>query len=237
MTTGDASDSTSNDVEYTYDALDDDLTKTDQNGTTHTYAYDTLGRQTSDTASVASGNPENIDTSVVKLGYSFNSAGLPFQQTSYNSSGAVVNQVEAVYNGFGQLTGQYQAVSGSVDTLSTSEVQYGYSDPSTGSLIASMTYPDGRVVNYGYDGNSLDQAVGRVDYLIDSGSSTDDASYTYLGEGTIVGQFFGNNITETTTLDQFGRTAEINYVNTSTDTSHRRLPVWIRPRREMFFTS
>ncbi len=102
-TTGDASSSASNDVEYTYDALDDDLTKMDQNGTTHTYAYDVLGRKISDAAAVASGNPENIDTSVVKLTYSFNSQGLPFQQTSYNSSSTVVNQVEDVYNGLGAV--------------------------------------------------------------------------------------------------------------------------------------
>ncbi len=152
------SDSASNNVEYTYDALGEQLTETDQNGTTHTYAYDTLGREISDTAAVASGNPQNIDTSVVKLAYSFNSAGLPFQQTSYDSSNDVVNQVEDVYNGLGQLSGQYQAVSGSVDTSSTPEVQYAYSDPSTGSLTISMTYPNGRVINYGYDGDSLDQA-------------------------------------------------------------------------------
>jgi hypothetical protein len=68
---------------------------TDQNGTTYAYAYDTGGREISDTATVASGNPFNIDTSVTELGYSYNSQGLPYQQTSYDSSGDVVDQVVA----------------------------------------------------------------------------------------------------------------------------------------------
>ncbi len=37
----------------------------------------------------------------------------------------------------------------------------------------------------------------------------------YLGLNTVVGQAFGNGVTETTTLDQFGRTAQIKYVNSS----------------------
>ena len=97
---------------YQYDALGEATSITDQNGTKHVYAYDTAGREISDTATVASGNPYHIDTTVAKLVYSFNSQGLPYQQTSYNSSGGVVNQVEDLYNGLGQLTDQYQSVSG-----------------------------------------------------------------------------------------------------------------------------
>ena len=53
---------------YQYDALGEAISMTDQNGTKHVYAYDTAGREISDTATVASGNPENIDnTTVTKL--------------------------------------------------------------------------------------------------------------------------------------------------------------------------
>ncbi len=137
-TTGDASTSAANDVESTYDALGEQLTKTDQNGTTHTYAYDTLGQEISDSVTLPMGNPENIDTSVMELTYNFNSAGLPFQQTSLNSTGGVVNQVEDVYNGLGQLTNQYQSVSGAVDTSTTPQVQYVYYDRDG---ISQRTHP------------------------------------------------------------------------------------------------
>jgi hypothetical protein len=48
----------------------------------------------------------------------------PYLYTSYNavSGGSVVNQVEDVYNGLGQLITEYQAASGAVNTSSTPSV-------------------------------------------------------------------------------------------------------------------
>ena len=46
-----------------------------------------------------------------------------------------------------------------------------------------------------------------------------DQSYVYQGLGTIVGTIDGNGVTETTTLDNFGRTAEMKYVNPSSVTT------------------
>jgi hypothetical protein len=82
-----------------------------------------------------------------------------------------VNQTQDAYNGLGQLTGEYQSHGGAVDTETTPEVQYGYSDLSSGSRMVSMTYPNGRILHYGYDGNTLDDAIGRVDYLADDDGS------------------------------------------------------------------
>jgi hypothetical protein len=73
--------------------------------------------------------------------------GLPYQQTSYSDTGetTVVNQTQDVYNGYGQLTGEYQAASGTVNTSSTPEVQYVYSQPSGAnySRMSAMIYPNG----------------------------------------------------------------------------------------------
>ena len=44
-------------------------------------------------------------------------------------------------------------------------------------------------------------------------TSGSDVSYDYQGVSTVVGQTFGNGVTETTALDQFGRTAEVKYVD------------------------
>jgi RHS repeat-associated protein len=224
-TTGAASSSPSDDVSQSYNNLGQPISKTDQNGTTHTYSYDVLGRETLDSVAVTTGNPQNVDTSILALGYSYNTQGLAFQQTSYSDAAAttIVNQDQDVYNGFAQLTGEYQSVSGAVDTSTTPEVQYVYSSVATGSLPTEMNYPNGRILHYGYDNTTLDAALGRVDYLADDNGSggigAHLADYGYLGAGMILNQADGDGVTLTTTLDQFGRVQEMNWLNTSTSTS------------------
>jgi RHS repeat-associated protein len=223
--TGDAGTSAADQVAYAYDGTGEKIAMTDQDGTTHSYSYDVLGRLTLDSVQVASGNPQNVDTSVLAMGYSYNTQGLPYQQTSYSDAAGttVVNQDQEAYNGFGQLTGEYQSVSGAVNTSSTPEVQYVYSSVATGSLPTEMIYPNGRILHYGYDNNALDAALGRVDYLADdngSGSAGSHlADYSYLGVSTILGQADGNGVMLTTTLDNLGRVAGMNWVNTSTSSS------------------
>jgi RHS repeat-associated protein len=134
-----------------------------------------------------------------------------------------VNQVRDVYNGLQQLVGQYQEHSGAVNTSTTPEVQYGYSSIASGSNLVSMTYPNGRILHYGYDNNALDTAIGRVDYLADdngSGSAGSHlADYSYLGLSSILGQADGNGVTLSETLDSLGRIADVNWLNTGTSTS------------------
>jgi RHS repeat-associated protein len=209
--------SASDDETCTYDALGELTSLKDRNGTTHVFTYDSQGRETSDTATVATGNPQNIDTSVAKLTYSYNSQGLPFEESSLNGSGAVVTQVENVYNGLGQLTDQYESVSGTVNIGTTPEVQYSYSDPSNGSRLTKMIYPNQRALIYGYNNNNLDSAIGRVDFLAD-GNGAHNVDYQYLGLSTIISQTQGNGITETTTLNSLGQIAEMKYVNASANT-------------------
>jgi RHS repeat-associated protein len=242
--TGAASTSASAQNSYTYNAAGQVITKTDQNGTVHTYTYDVLGRQTSDAVTIASGNPENIDTSVLRIETNYNSQGLIYQTTSYNaaSGGSIVNQVENLYNDLGQLTAQYQSVSGAVNTSTTPAVQYAYSDSSAGRVLTSMTYPNGRILHYGYDGSTLDTAIGRLSYLADDNGSGGVGQhleeYAYLGLNTAVArnhpetginltyiQQSGDTLANTdggdqyTGLDRFGQIIDQNDVDTSTSTS------------------
>ena len=110
-TTGNASTSPSNQTSDTYDALGETTTETDPTGTTHTYSYDVLGRQTSDAVTTLG---SGVDSSVRRITTAYDSAGNPSFFTSYDapSGGNVVNQVERVYNGLDQLTGEYQANNG-----------------------------------------------------------------------------------------------------------------------------
>ncbi len=162
--------------------------------------------------------------------------------TSYADTAGtqIVNQVENIYNGLGQLTQQYQAVTGAVDIATTPYVGYTYSDPSTGSLLTSMVYPNGRTIDYSYGsgmGNAnaaLDQAVGRLDAIVDGANSGDSGEvleqYSCLGLSTIVARnrpqssvslvsfvvgSVGPGGDQYVGLDQFGRVVNQNWVNSS----------------------
>ncbi len=192
-TTGNASTSSSYQNLFTYDALGETLTKRDQNLTLHTYGYDVLGRETSDSVTFPQGNSQNIDTSILRIETSYNTQGLTDKITSYSSatggSGAIVNQIQDVYNGFGQLTQQYQEHSGAVNTSSTLSVAYTYDTGntfSTGSRLVSMTYPSGSVLNYNYGtSHGLNDVFSRLDNL-SNGTTQTLEGYSYLGLSKVV---------------------------------------------------
>jgi len=238
-TTGLPSTAAANQTSYQYNALGQTVSLTDPNGTTHAYAYDLLGRRASD-AVTALGT--GIDGSVRRLGTTYNALGLPFLSTSYDAAtgGNVVTQVEDVYNGLGQLTGQYQEQGGAVNTSTTPEVRYAYTEMSGGqnnSRPTSMTYPNGRAVDYVYNAG-LDGTISRLSALADDNSGTPGTTleaYTYLGLGTIVArtrpqpgialtyvQQTGDTAANPdggdryTGLDRFGRVTDQNWVNTVT---------------------
>ena len=139
-------------VEYQFDKQGEAVQMTDQNGTQHDYTLDGLGRQISDAVTLPAGSP--IDDSVLRIDTAYDFQGNVALTTSYSpASGGtanIVNQVADTYNGLGLLTEEQQSVSGEV-TSSTPAVYYGYSsDPATPTFLTSMTYPNGRVLTYGY---------------------------------------------------------------------------------------
>ncbi len=56
--------------------------------------------------------------------------------TSYDaaSGGSVVNPIQREFNGLGQLTTEWQATNGSVNTSTTPQVQYAYGFTTSGSM-------------------------------------------------------------------------------------------------------
>ncbi len=224
---------------YTYDALGDVLTATDPNGTTHTYSYDVLGRRVSDAVTTLG---SGVNGDVRRITTAYDPLGNAYLTTSYDAvtGGSIVNQVEDTFNGLGQLTGEYQALTGAVNLSTTPEVQYAYTEMSSGqnnSRLTSMTYPDGRVLDYVYD-TGLDSAISRVSAIVDDSTDTTLESYLYLGLGTLVAwdhpqtgvdlsyiEQPGDTAANTdggdqyTGLDRFGRVIDQNWVNPSTSTS------------------
>jgi RHS repeat-associated protein len=216
---------------YTYNALGELATKADRNGTTHTYRYDVLGRQTVDAVTTLG---DGVDGSVQRLETTYDTGGRPYLYTSYDaaSGGHIVNQVEQVYNGLGQLITEYQAHAGAVNPATTPKVQYAYSEMAGGanhSRLISMTYPDGRVIHSNYAAG-VDDAVSRLTSLLDSSGVLE--SYRYLGLDTVVERAHPQNgvnltyISPTgdtgdagdpyTGLDRFGRVVDQLWLNTAT---------------------
>jgi RHS repeat-associated protein len=219
---------------YTVDALGENLTFTDRAGNVHSYSNDVLGRQTADAiTTLASG----FDNSILRIQTAYNALSDPYTITSYNaaSGGSIVNQVEDVYNGLNQLIQEYQAHSGAVNTSSTPSVQYAYNELAGGlnnSRIVSMTYPNGRVLNYNYN-TGVDTTISRLSSISDTSATLE--SYKYLGLATVVERDHPQtnvNLTyisqsggtgdagdQYTGLDRFGRVVDQNWWNTSTSSS------------------
>jgi RHS repeat-associated protein len=220
--------------QYTYNALGQVATYTDRNGNVHTYSYDVLGRQTSDTITTLG---TGVDGGVRRLDTAYDTQGNAYLLTSYSDTAGttIVNQVQRTFNGLGQLTNEYQSHSGAVNTSTTPQVQYAYNLMSGGannSRLTSMTYPNGRVLNYNYN-TGLDSNISRLSSISDTSGTLE--SWKYLGLGTVVERDHSqNSVNETlisqtggtgdggdkyTGLDRFGRMVEQLWYNTSTSSA------------------
>jgi RHS repeat-associated protein len=208
-TTGEASGSQAE--TYTYNALGQQATYTDRNGTEHSYAYDSLGRLISDSVTFAAGSA--VDQTITKLGYAYNDAGELESATSYNSSGGIVNQDVETYDGFGQLASEAQATTGAVDG-STPSVGYTY-DTANDDRQTGMTYPDGRTLTYSYGASgSLTSSASQLTSISDGSGSIQ--SYTYLGLATPVTFMDGNSV-ELSYVSSDGSTGDAGDVVTGLD--------------------
>src|SRR5579884_3636068 len=238
---------------YLANALGDVVQSTDRNGTVHQSSYDTLGRLTSDAVTTLG---TGVDGTVRRITYGYDSQGNPSLITSYNaaSGGSIVNQVQRVYNGLGQLTGEYQSHSGAVVQGSTPEVQYAYNEMSNGennSRLVSMTYPNGYTLNYNYS-SGLNDGISRLSSLSDSSGTLE--SYLYLGLNTVVErdhpqtginlsylkqsgdtQYNGDGGDQYTGLDRFGRVIDQFWINASNGTTVDRYQYGYDPDSEVLY--
>jgi RHS repeat-associated protein len=234
LVTGQPSTDPHQQVTYQYNALGQTVNMTDRNGTTQSYSYDVLGWQTSDTVTQLG---DGVDGSIRRIDTAYDTGGRTYLYTSYADTAGttIVNQVQERYNGLSQLIGEYQAHAGAVVTGVTPQVQYTLTEMDGGvnnSRLVSMTYPNGRVVNYNYNAG-LDNSISRLSSLSDSSGLLE--TYAYLGHGTVVQRAHpqtGVNLTyisptgstgdagdQYTGLDRFGRVVDQLWLNTNTSTA------------------
>jgi RHS repeat-associated protein len=227
--TGVADTTAAGSVSFSYNLLGEQLTTTDQNGSVHTFTHDALGRVTLDAITTLG---SGVDGSIRAHGTNFTAMGLPYQQTAYSDSAAttVANQIQNVYNGFGDLITQYQEHSGAVVTASSKKIQYAFAEGSGNSdRITSQTFNNGRILDYGYS-SGIDTNISRASYIADDGGSSAGVhleEYSYLGLGsvvkrahpepgvdqTLIGSGTGDGGDQYTGIDRFGRIIIQNWTN------------------------
>jgi RHS repeat-associated protein len=219
----------------TVDALGETLTATDRNGNVHSLTYDVLGRLTSDAVTTLG---SGVDGAVRRIDTAYDTQGNPYLLTSYADTAGttIVNQVQRAFNGLGQLTQEWQAHGGAVNTSTTPSVQSAYTLMSGGqnnSRLTSITYPNGKVLNYNYN-TGVDSTISRLSSLSDNSGTLE--SYSYLGLGSVVkrahsqpgvdltyikqtGESNGDAGDQYTGLDRFGRVVDQRWINTGTGTA------------------
>ena len=177
-----------------YDNLGELIHQNDRSGATHTYTYNAVGQELTDAAAafVTQGSgPTRMNASTTELSYSYDVLGRLVDARTL-SNGVVQTDDLRVYDSLGNLINEYQEHFGVVNKGASPDVQYDYDTnfEDNYSRLASITYPNGRIVLYDYSGNAgLDSAISRLSGIIDgSGSDANGTleSYTYLGLGTVV---------------------------------------------------
>ena len=196
---------------------------TDRNGTIHAYAYDLLGRlATNQVVAIGAG----IDGSVRALTTTYDKAGRPHLLSSLNAAGGVVNQVERLYNGLGQLTEERQSHLGAVVT-STARVKYDYAQSlgggKTHSRLSAVTYPDSYRVHHVYN-SGVDGSISRLSHLNDGSREIVmvDGTERYSDDLTLVA--YNHDLDGTGTTQHVGRVLEAyDYLGLGTFVGHRHL--------------
>lgn len=214
--------------EFQYNRQGEMIEKKDQNGTIHAYNYDGLGRQTQDRVTTFG---TGIDQSVKRIATSFDVRGLANSVSSHDNatvgSGNVVNEVEMQYNDFRQLTTQYIANDGAVNTSTSPKIQHGYASGASSSnqvRATSVTYPGSRVIDFGFGASvGVNDHLNRV-FAVEDGA-TNLAEYKYLGSSNVVEvdytqpslkmDLWGGTVGTYSGLDRFGRTVDLPWIQHS----------------------
>ena len=198
-------DTGNDEVEYTYNQLGEVVTKTDQNGTVHTYEYSTLGQLEHDRVTTLG---SGIDGAVQRISYVYDHQQRIDTVTSWDddstSSGSVVNQVKRTYNAFGQLEDDYQDHSKAVVTTTPNpspKVSYEYDNGSSNTIrLKKTTYPSSAAIDWDYGTGGVNDILSRVGSIKESGNTF--AEYTYLGYATPVVVDYADPSVELTYLAQ-----------------------------------
>ncbi len=188
-------------VTYTYTLLGELKTTTDQNGTVHTYTYDTAGRRTRDTATPGTG----INGAVEYVDLAYTDRGQVSTVTQYGTVGlstVVLDQLQYEYDGWGNVSAIVQDRNSAINASGSDDevrVAYTYAVANTAGqraavrrTVQTITYNTAsspvQTLNYGYGtSGGVNSSLSRVFEVTDPVASQTLAQYEYLGLATKVG--------------------------------------------------
>ncbi|GEM_PF-1420690 len=173
-------------VTYGYNRQGQSITVTDQNGSVHAIGYDKLGRILADSVGTLG---SGVDGSVRLITAGYNEFGLN-KISSYASTGGgtPVNEVEHIYNEWGQVTDERQSHSGATSG-SSPKVVYAYENGSVNNIrLKKVTHPTNtNAVDFVYGvGSSQDDKLSRVKQLKWNGTVVTEYSHLGLDRSVIV---------------------------------------------------
>ncbi len=162
---------------YTYDSAGNRASQTDARGVTLSMSYDALGRLTHQRSV---GAPDIV--------YSYDTGPFGKGRLTELSDGTTTNRWR--YDRFGRVSEKDQVIRGRTYT-----VRYEYS---AGGRLERITYPSGKVVDYGRDAN------GNIERIVAGGAILLD-QVRYEPFGPVSGWVWGNGETHQRTYDLDGR--------------------------------
>jgi RHS repeat-associated protein len=183
---------------YTVDSAGNVTSITDARGVTAVYAYDALNRIA--TVRYGTGGLSGFLSSLV--GGTSEDVTFAYDQGDGCTFG--IGRVCSVVDASGQTQFGYDAF-GNVAIERHTELNVAYTTRYThdaADRIASMTYPDGRVVSYTRD------ALGRISAAtatVNNTAQTIVSNRTYRADGLLTGETYGNGLTEQRQYDLQGR--------------------------------
>jgi RHS repeat-associated protein len=166
---------------YTYDNVGNVLTQTDARGTVTSFTYDRINRvltKNNGATTTWRYDEANRGTSIGRLTSVLDSTGT-------NCANSVTEQLS--YDVMGNITSRVKCITGKTYRLSFSYDLL--------NRLASVTYPDGEVVRYGYD------AGGRLMSVANTQGQTYVNALNYAADDQITGMTFGNGTTTNYTYD------------------------------------
>jgi RHS repeat-associated protein len=183
-------------VKYAYNRLGELRSMIDQNGTKHTYTRDVLGRVLNDTPAFQAGS--GIDTFIKRIAVNYDAFGRLQTVNSYDvitGTPHITNAVEFMYTPLWQVEYLFQDHNSVIERNGTTPigdtrlVRYIYAPavpPGSGvsnySRPASLTYPDGKVLNYTYGAaSSADDRISRPSAMGYAGELSAVLNYGRIG--------------------------------------------------------
>ncbi len=228
--TGQPADPPGNQEIFAYNIQEDVIHHEGRNGIKHVFEYDGLGRLVVDKVSNTEPWPDDVDSSIKRIQWSYDVSGRPVSVVSFTdvsgAAGSVDNEVRIVYNGFGQIRQSFQEHSGVVDS-GTLSVSYSWSQASSGdpiSRLIHLQYPgSGRRIYFQYDNSTgstdhekMDWVLNRISGISNVPSSLEDriVDYSYEGFGRIVSKKYevlgSGEVVFTYGYDSLGRRSSVN---------------------------